>query len=129
MARIVRYNVLEESHSGDNAFLIHRPYILSNPYTHLKNKETKALVKVKDRETAIALYGRYFDEMIKVNEVFRTEFEKLYEAYQNNEVIYLGCYCRKDESCHGDIISQKLQQKAMKEAIKNYCSHKSAKDK
>lgn len=129
MARVIRFHVLEESHSGDNVFYIHRPYILSNPYTHIKNKETKALVKVKDRETAIELYSKYFDRMLEENAIFKAEFEKLYEVYKNNDVLYLGCYCHSNETCHGDIIAKKLRQKAMKDAIKNYCSNKAVSDK
>lgn len=127
MARIVRFNVLEESHSGDNSFLIHRPYVLGNPYTHIRNKSTRALVIVKDIEMAISLYDKYFDKMLEVDETFRVEFEKLYKAYQDYDVVYLGCYCKPGEPCHGDVISKKLQQRALKDTIKNYRNNKSTK--
>ena len=64
MAKIIRYCVLEEDHYGKNVFKIHRPSIFGNPYTHIKNKKTKALVTVDSREEAIELYDPYFDAII-----------------------------------------------------------------
>ena len=53
MEKIIRYCVLEEDHYGNNVFKIHRPSIFGNPYTHIKNKKTKALVTVDSREEAV----------------------------------------------------------------------------
>ena len=49
----------------------------------------------------------------------RQAVDELYEAYKKCDVIYLNCYCREDESCHGDIIRKKLIQRSMKEKLSN----------
>lgn len=121
MAKIIRYCKLDEEHIGDNVFDISRPNIFGNPYTHIKNKKTKALIKVKNREEAIRLYSDYFDNMMELEgcsgDRFRAEFDRMYDVYKNQEVLYIGCYCKTDESCHGDIIKKKLIQRSMKEKL------------
>ena len=49
------FNVNNEEYFGDNVYLIHRPYTLSNPYTHIKDKQTKAMFVVSSREEAIEI--------------------------------------------------------------------------
>ena len=117
MSKIVRYCKLKEEHNGDNAFDVSRPHIFGNPYTHIKNKETKALVKVKTMDEAIDLYSAYFDEMCQVDKEFKNEFDRMYEAYKTYPIIYIGCFCQEEERCHGDIIANKLIQRSMKEKI------------
>jgi len=121
MAKIIRYCKLTEEHSGPNCFDISRPNVLGNPYTHIKNKETKALVKVPTREDAINLYSEYFDNMLndktEATECFREEWDRMYEAYKKYDEIYIGCFCKPNETCHGDIIRKKLIQRSMKEKI------------
>ena len=77
MPKLVRYCVLEEEHTGENVFLVHRPFVFGNPYTHIKNKETKALIKVATRDEAISLYEPYFDKMLKVDDNFKKEVPQL----------------------------------------------------
>ena len=43
--------------------------------------------------------------------------DEIYEKYKNGETIYLECYCAP-LPCHGDIIVKKLQQRLLKEKIK-----------
>lgn len=117
MAKIIRYCKLTEEHNGDNAFDVSRPNIFGNPFTHIKNKETKSLVKVKTREEAISLYESYFDTMILTNDVFRKEWDRLYEAFHKFDIVYIGCFCKLNESCHGDIIIKKLRQRVVKEMV------------
>ena len=121
MAKVIRYCKLNEEHYGDNVFDVSRPNIFGNPYTHIKSKETKAQVKVATREEAISLYGSYFDAMLKtdgdVGDLFRAEWDRMYEAYKKYDTIYIGCYCELDEDCHGDIIRKKLIQRSMKEKL------------
>lgn len=121
MSKIIRYCKLNEEHYGDNVFDVSRPNIFGNPYTHIRNKETKAQVKVATREEAISLYGSYFDAMLKtegeVGDLFRAEWDRMYEAYKKYDEIYIGCYCKLDEDCHGDIIRKKLIQRSMKEKL------------
>ena len=123
MSKIIRYCKLKEDHIGDNVFDISRPNIFGNPYTHIKNKETLASVKVKTREEAISAYEPYFDAMLnddsKAGELFRQEWDRMFEAYKTYDVIYLGCFCAEDESCHGDVIKRKLIQRSMQEKLKN----------
>lgn len=119
MAKIVRYTVNKESHVGDNVFLIHRPFIFSNPFTHIKNKKTKAKYVVATRDEAIDLYNDYFDEMLIYSKNFKEEFEKMYEAYKKYDTIYLGCYCSENENCHGDTLGEKLKKRSIKDMIQN----------
>ena len=102
---------------------------MGNPYSHIKDKKTKALFIVKTREEAIKRYDAYFDRMYASNIPFRFIIDEIYERYKNGEDIYLECYCKKypagqgemhpDEvKCHGDIIKEKLEKRLMKERIK-----------
>lgn len=132
MAKVIRYCKLEEEHYGDNVFDVSRPNIFGNPYTHIKNKETKAQIKVNTREEAINLYGHYFNAMLKsddeVGDAFRAEWERMYDAYKKYDVIYLGCYCKLDEDCHGDIIRKKLIQRSMKEKMREILKQRANKE-
>ena len=114
---IIRFDVTDEEHFGDNVYLIHRPFILSNPYTHIKDKQTKAMFVVSTKEEAIERYSHYYDIMYGKNIKFTQEIDEIYEKYRRGEDILLGCYCSSKESCHGDIIAQKLQARLVKEKI------------
>lgn len=128
MAKIVRYCKLNEEHHGDNCFDVSRPNIFGNPYTHIKSKSTLAQVVVKNRDEAIDLYSEYFERVLKdesdFGKQFREEWEKMYQAYNKYDTLYLGCYCHLDERCHADIIAQKLMQRSMKEKIANVYSQR-----
>lgn len=116
MAEIKRYCMSMEDHYGENAFEVCRPNIMGNPFTHLPKSKTKFknLIKVKTRDEAVDLYEPYFDSMLRTNEAFRKEFDRMFEAYLNYETVYIGCFCQKGEKCHGDIIAKKLKQRAIK---------------
>lgn len=117
MAGIHVYNISKENHEDSpNNFFIHRPYILGNPYTEIKDKTTKAKFVVKDRDTAIKMYDSYFDIMYDGNVAFKKTVDEIYELYKNGEDVYLGCYC-KPQPCHGDIIVNKLRKKLILEKI------------
>ena len=106
---------------GDNVFDCSRPHVLGNPYTHIKHKDTLAEVVVKSREEAIRLYDTYFDKAIEsaddFGDEFRNEFNRIYMAYKKYGVVYLGCYCKPNETCHCDIIRNKIIKRSMKEKI------------
>lgn len=119
MAKVIRYCVRNETHNGDNVFLIHRPFVFSNPFTHIKDKKTKAKYVVSSREEAIDLYDEYFDTMVVTSPKFKEEWDKLYEAYKNYDEIYIGCYCAPNEHCHGDVIIEKLKRRSIKEMLQN----------
>lgn len=118
MANAIRYCMTEESHDGENAFIIARPSIFGNPYTHIKGRKTLAEIKVRSRHKAVELYDKYFDEMLEKDEDFRNAFDRMYEAFKTYDAIYIGCYCQLDEECHGDIIIKKLNQRLVKEKLK-----------
>jgi hypothetical protein len=111
------FNVNDEEYFGDNVYLIHRPYILGNPYTHIKDKGTKAMFVVPTREEAIKRYSHYFDIMYGRNIEFTSTIDEIYEKYRRGEEILLGCYCYP-KSCHGEVIIQKIQGRLLKEKIK-----------
>ena len=114
---IIVYNRTKESHSDSpNNFRIYRPFALGNPYTHIKDKETKALYLVPTREDAIKAYDHYFDIMYRSNLRFKKVVDLIYEKYKAGEDVYLECYC-KPEPCHGDIIKEKLEKRLLKEKI------------
>ena len=90
---VITYCVLDEDKFGENVYLIHRPYILSNPYTHIKDKQTKAMFVVPTKEDAIERYSHYYDIMYGKNIEFTKTIDEIYKKYRNGEDIYLGCYC------------------------------------
>ena len=113
------YNRNDENHSGDkNNYPIYRPNILSNPYTHIKDKQTLASYVVPTREDAIKAYERYFDIMYGGNIEFTRTVDEIYEKYKNGETVYLECFCHP-LPCHGDIIEKKLKKRLIKELIAN----------
>ena len=89
MAKVIRYSIKNETHTGENNFLIHRPFIFSNPFTHIKDKKTKAKYVVSSREEAIDLYRDYFDTMLLTSPKFKEEWDKMYEAYKTFDEIYI----------------------------------------
>lgn len=121
MSKIIRYCKLTEDHVGDNAFDVSRAGILGNPYTHIKDRNTKALVKVKDRDTAIELYKQYFKKMMESTDLqarpFQKAFRQIVEAYKKYDTVYVGCYCRLDESCHADFIIDQVIKYAVRAMI------------
>ena len=115
---IIVYNRTKEDYSNmDGNYPCYRPSLLSNPYTHIKDKKTLAMFVVKNRDEAIDRYEDYFDRMYKGNAPFKFIIDEIYEKYKNGEDIYLECYC-KPERCHCDIIKEKLEKRLMKEKIK-----------
>lgn len=122
MSKLVRYCKLVEDHVGENAFDVSRVGILGNPYTHIKDKDTKALVKVKTREMAIDMYKEYFKEMMASTDKkampFKRAFLDIVEAYKKFDVVYIGCYCKLNESCHGDFIIEEVVKYAVRDLLK-----------
>lgn len=117
--QIKRYCVLDEEHNGENVFKVHRGYILGNPYTHIKDKTTRAMVVVKTREEAIEKYKKYFELSLDLNEEFKQEFNRMVEACMKYDEVWIGCYCKPNEECHGDFIISRLRQECMKRLLTN----------
>ena len=116
MCGIHVFNITKEEHLDDNSFYCGRGSILGNPYTHIKDKETKARFIVKDREEAIDRYGSYFDVMYGSNMDFTAVVDEIYEKYKSGEDVWLGCYC-KPLSCHCDVIVDRLRKRLLKEKV------------
>ena len=128
MGKILRYCKLTEDHVGDNAFDVSRASVLGNPYTHIKERQTKAQVKVKTREDAIEYYKEYFRRMMASKDKeavpFQKEFRRIVDAYKKYDVVYIGCYCHLNESCHGDFIIEQVIKTAVREFIINKAKEK-----
>lgn len=114
---IIVYNRLKETHMGKNNFPIYRGTVLGNPYTHIRDRETKALYVVRDRDEAIDMYSHYFDLMYGSNIQFTKAIDEIYEAFKTGEDVFLECYCAPLR-CHGDIIAEKLRKRLIKEKMK-----------
>ena len=119
MSGIHVYNLTREEHFGDCSFYCGSGSVLGNPYTHIKDKETKAKYVVKNREEGIEKYAHYFDVMYGGNERFTDAVDRIYEKYKSGADVYLGCYC-KPQSCHCDIIEDRLKKRLIKEKIDQY---------
>ncbi len=71
-----------------------------NPYTHIKDRQTKADHIVSSRKEAINMYRKWI--------MLRPDLLAELSELQGKT---LGCYC-KPNSCHGDVLI---------ELIKEYC--------
>ena len=124
---IIVYNRGKEDHSAHpNNYPIYRGgSVLGNPYTDKPLKGTLAVFKAKNREEAIEKYDTYFDTQYGRNKEFTAVINEIYEKYKNGETVYLECYCHP-LPCHGDVIVKKLQQRLLKEKIKEAKENKNA---
>ena len=75
---------------------IGRPSIWGNPYTHIKDRNTKAQFIVKSREEAIQKYREWIQD--------QPELMNQLESLRGKK---LGCWC-KPKSCHGDVLIELL---------------------
>jgi hypothetical protein len=82
---------------------IGRPSKWGNPYTHIKDKNTKAEYIVSTRKESIEKYKEY---------ILNTP-ELLNSLYELKDKV-LGCWCKPNKKCHGDILV---------ELIEIYCSN------
>lgn len=115
---IIVYNRTKEDHSASrNNYPIFRPSVLSNPFTHIKDKGTKVMYIVRNRDEAIDRYSDYFDIMYGSNKAFTSIIDEIYEKYKNGEDVYLECYCNPSQRCHGDVIVEKLRKRLIKEKM------------
>lgn len=121
---IIVYNRGKEDHSSHpfNFPIFRGGSVLGNPYTDKPLNSTLAVYKVKNREEAIARYGSYFDMQYGRNKEFTELIDIIYALYKSGETVYLECYCDPGKNgkpnCHGEIIANKLQQRLLKEKIK-----------
>ena len=117
MSGIHVYNITKEEHTGPNVFYCGRGSVLGNPYTHISDKNTKAIYIVKTREEAIEKYAHYFDVMCNSNLRFEKAVNDIYRKYKAGEDVYLGCYCAPTYDCHCNIIFDRLRKRLIKEKL------------
>ena len=124
---IIVYNRGKEDHTAHpNNYPIYRGgSVLGKPHTNKPLKGTLAEKKKKNREEAIEKYDTYFDTQYGRNREFTAVIDEIYEKYKNGETVYLECYCHP-LPCHGDVIVKKLQQRLLKEKIKEAKENKNA---
>ena len=115
MVMIYIYNKRTETHNK-NDFYIGRGSVLGNPYSHIKDRKTKAIYEAKDRDDAIDKYSHYFDLMYGSNKAFTQAIDEIFEVYKSGDDVFLGCFC-KPLRCHGDVIKEKLEKRLIKEKI------------
>lgn len=75
---------------------IGRPSEWGNPYSHIKDRETRAQFLTRTREEAISKYREWILQQPHLMEKLETLRGKT-----------LGCWC-KPKSCHGDILIELL---------------------
>ena len=75
-----------------------------NPYTHIKDKNTLAKFVVGTREEAITKYREYI-----------LSKPELMNSLHELEGKVLGCFCKPDKSCHGDILLELLSEQKLKQ--------------
>lgn len=110
------YNRRTETHNK-NDFYIGRGSVLGNPYSHIKDRKTKAIYEAKDRDDAIDKYSHYFDLMYGSNKAFTQAIDEIFEVYKSGDDVFLGCFCHPLR-CHGDVIKEKLEKRLLRERIK-----------
>ena len=76
---------------------IGRPSKWGNPFTHLKDRNTRAEFVVETREEAIAAYEKWIMTQ-----------PQLLKDLRELEGKALGCWC-KPQSCHGDVLVELIK--------------------
>ena len=127
MGQIHVYNLHQEDHTSEpNNWYIGRSRNgnpLGNPFTHNGKRSNLAKLSFKTREEAINAYRMYFEKAYGKDTELTKAFDEIYEHYKNGEDIWLGCFC-KPEPCHGDVLTEELQKKLLKEKMKELRNRK-----
>lgn len=76
---------------------IGRPSKWGNPFTHIKDKKTKAEFVVDTREEAIAKYREWIQTQ-----------PQLLSSLGELKGKVLGCWC-KPQACHGDVLLELIE--------------------
>jgi hypothetical protein len=77
---------------------IGRPSEWGNPYSHIKDKKTRAEFIVKSREEAVSKYREWILQQ-----------PHLLDKLESLRGKTLGCWC-KPKACHGDVLVQLLRE-------------------
>ncbi len=78
---------------------IGRPSVWGNPFTHIKDKTTKAEFIVKDRHEAVMKYLEYLTS---------GNGKHLLSHLKELKGKTLGCWCKPKE-CHGDVLKKLIE--------------------
>lgn len=97
----------------ENSIYVGRGSTPGNPYTHHKDRETKAQFIVDSRDESIECFRKYLLEKIESkDEDVCLELNKIYLMAKSGDV-HLACYC-KPKSCHADVIKEIVESKIKK---------------
>ena len=79
---------------------------LGNPFTSIKDRQTKAQHVCDSREESITKYQEYINHQIEIrNPAIIAELKRIKNCILNNIHVELECFCAP-RPCHGDIIKQ-----------------------
>lgn len=78
---------------------------LGNPFTSIKNRQTKAKEVCESREESVKKFDQYiFHEIQNNNRIICDELNRIYLMAKKGDV-NLVCFC-KPKACHGDVIKK-----------------------
>lgn len=93
-----------------NDVYIGRGSILGNPYSSIKDRDTKATVICDTREESIAKFRQHIELAIKDKvKPYTRELNRIYKLAKEGDV-NLVCFC-SPKSCHGDVIKEIIESK------------------
>lgn len=103
MKRIERINIKE--YVNDDYIYIGRPSIFGNPFTSKDSKIAK--YKVGTKKEAIEKYREYILENIHL-------LDELIEEIEYSGFNKIGCFCKINTSCHGDVLIELIKERTTK---------------
>lgn len=87
--------------NSDTGIYCGRGSLFGNPYTHIKDRETKAEFIVETREESLDKFREYFYKRIVTDK----DFKKAVKQLRNETLV---CYCVPAEKCHCETITNWL---------------------
>jgi hypothetical protein len=91
----------------ENDVYIGRGSVLGNPFTSIKDRQTKAEFVCESREESIERFKEYLLEKVaSKDKAVCDELNRLFKM----DTVNLVCFC-KPKSCHGDEIKSLLESK------------------
>lgn len=96
---------------SENDIYIGRGSSLGNPFTNIKDRQTKAEFVVDSREESIQRYESFLREKINSkDENISKELNHIYRLVKSGFDVNLVCFCAP-KPCHGDIIKKIIEEK------------------
>lgn len=93
-----------------NDVYIGRGSVLGNPYSSIKDRDTKASVICDSREESVVKYKQHLEMAIKDKiKPITNELNRIYKLAKEGDV-NLVCFC-SPKLCHGDVIKEILESK------------------